>query len=191
MNCDRIEALSADYLGNELDARTRSQFAAHLASCGSCREGVAALEQTLTVMQRLETVDDDAAAARTNDLRVVRLAPRSVRLGLALLRTAAVLGFGVLLGHYLPDWAGRTVPRSVQVSETAAPSSLSRDGTGASRPAFPSINSDLRLGASPFLPPAPRVEGVHPRWLTLASRLGCEPVSLAEQLTLLAESRRQ
>ena len=43
MNCDRVEMLTADYVGAELKGPERQDFENHLAACEDCRERVSGL----------------------------------------------------------------------------------------------------------------------------------------------------
>lgn len=94
MNCNDIQNLLADYLGRELDPPRLAAFESHLSGCGPCRVEVASLQETLSVMQRLEAPPQAMIAP-----------PRHRARFLQPLAYAAMLLFGVGLGWWLkpPD----------------------------------------------------------------------------------------
>lgn len=54
MNCEQLNDLLADYLGEELDASDRKAIEAHLTACDFCRREVSALGETVRAMNRLD-----------------------------------------------------------------------------------------------------------------------------------------
>ena len=108
MDCNDIENLLADYLGRELDETQRRSFDQHLASCGRCQEHVAQLEQTVSVLQQLDTVSKVDAARHTGDLTVVRRHPAMLRIAVAVMKAAALIALGVGVGWQLGTRDGST-----------------------------------------------------------------------------------
>jgi len=117
MNCDHVKGSLADYLGDELDDTARQAIDNHLAACANCRAEVESLAHSRRVLEGLDTVSLASADARTRHLHVVPIRPPWQRIGLSLLKTAAILAMGILLGrwtiesslpHQSPPIAGET-----------------------------------------------------------------------------------
>jgi len=108
MDCNDIENLLADYLGRELDETQRRSFDEHLVSCGRCQEHVAQLEETVSVLQQLDTVSKADAARHTGGLTVVRRRPAMLRIAAAMMKAAALVAFGVGVGWQVGTGSGST-----------------------------------------------------------------------------------
>ena len=67
MNCDTTRSLLSDYLYDELDATTRDEFESHLATCSTCAESVASLQETVTVMQEFASREPMRNNSLSND----------------------------------------------------------------------------------------------------------------------------
>ena len=70
MNCKSAEALFSDLFDGSLPPAQREQVDAHLAACGSCREGYAAFEGATVALQGSgdRAVGDDDLVARNHML---------------------------------------------------------------------------------------------------------------------------
>ena len=115
MDCRTVEELLAEYLAEEIDANDRRELQAHLDQCTKCRDDVAELRQTLVYLESLETVSRESAALKTRFLRIVRQRRASVKFAIALLKAAAVLAFGVVLGR----WTASNTPAPSAPTPTA------------------------------------------------------------------------
>ncbi|MCA9251136.1 MAG: zf-HC2 domain-containing protein [Phycisphaerales bacterium] len=157
MNCNDIHSKLADYLGNELTQTDRIAVDRHLANCGACAGEVTSLQETLSALGKLDTVSHDAAAARTNDLRVVKRRPIIQRLALASLRIAAVLALGFALGRTSVEPLSNTNPN------------------------MPTPNGTERAVAQA------NTTNIHPDWLVIAERLNRNSSGLAGAFRHLAK----
>lgn len=101
MNCQDVESMLADYLGDELDASDRTRFEAHLASCAHCSAEVKDLQRMQTSLQDFPGVSAADAARRTRVLEIRRRAGWTERALLAGLRYAAILIIGAGVGWQL------------------------------------------------------------------------------------------
>ncbi len=115
MNCDDIENLLADYLGDELGLPQRAPFDSHLESCKRCREEVDDLQRMQTELQELPGVSMEYAAEQTLCLEVRRRSGWPARILRAGLRYAAMLAIGVGVG-----WQLNTVPADPTAGEPNA-----------------------------------------------------------------------
>lgn len=135
MNCNEIEPLMADALGDELRAADRAAFEAHLAGCESCRREYDTLQGALNTMRGL------AAPARVSvrregerliiDQRPTELRSRAARpkLGAGAFRYAASVLIAFLAGYLLHAGlmmrdAGGATPAPPQVAEGPSAPSL-------------------------------------------------------------------
>ena len=161
MNCTRVEQLTADYLGEELESGERARFDAHLADCDTCRARIAELTDTLAELNRLATVPLPMALEKTRGLCVVRRRSPVRRFVFSSLKVAAVLALGVLLGR-------------ASVGGTSLQTT--------SQPGVPKMPvSETKLVAV----------GVHPRWIELGRQVSSEHSSLASELLVLARTARK
>ena len=99
MDCNQIETMLADYLGNELDEQSRSTVDEHLRTCATCHREVEELQSTVATLSQLDTVSHGDARNRTRHLHIARRTSLPQRIILTSLRTAAVLLVGVFLGR--------------------------------------------------------------------------------------------
>jgi anti-sigma factor RsiW len=99
MDCREFESRVADYLGEELSADDRDVCEGHLASCSTCRARVVEYQAVVQKLQRLETVSTDVAARQTASLMVVRRPPAWRRIGGGVMKAAAVLAIGIIIGR--------------------------------------------------------------------------------------------
>jgi len=108
MNCEEVESLLADALGEELSAPQRTALEAHWSECERCREEHASLRGAVEVMRRL-TRPKRAQARRVGDRLILESSAGSTipRSDLArerkwyrgVLRYAAGLGIAFLAGY--------------------------------------------------------------------------------------------
>lgn len=53
MNCKRAEQLMSDYIDGNLDCSTETQFEAHIAECGGCKESLEIMRSMVSSLSRL------------------------------------------------------------------------------------------------------------------------------------------
>lgn len=115
MNCNEVEHLLADYLGDELNTPQRTALDAHVRSCPACGNEVATLRESLAMVRSLDvgvTVLSPTKPER-RQTTVIRLWRRGLARGLAYAATLLV-GFGV-------GWSARPV------SPTSGPPATTSD----------------------------------------------------------------
>jgi len=65
LNCEQLEPLIADLLGEELDNVDRVRLEAHLVDCDGCRREIAALARTNAVLRDVFTSPNEALPCKT------------------------------------------------------------------------------------------------------------------------------
>lgn len=100
MNREEYEAHLADYLGNELDPARRAEFEEFLNANADARAEVDELRATLDDLAHLQTLAEvPAVTAASSTPPEPTAGNRTLRFFTSLLKAAAVLMFGVLLGR--------------------------------------------------------------------------------------------
>ncbi|GJM25853.1 MAG: hypothetical protein DHS20C16_22680 [Phycisphaerae bacterium] len=158
MNCNEIETMLADYLGNELSDRDHKIVDDHLQGCEACAHEVMAFQQTVSTLGQLDTVSHADALRRTSRFQVSRRTPALQRIVFASLKIAAVLAIGFVLGRLS---FGETAKSQPDVAKDS--------GTGQQMVAH--ANSGT----------------IHPEWLEFAEKLNRNSSGLAGQLRHLAK----
>ncbi len=118
MDCREFENQMADYLGEELPAEARAECEAHLASCAACRERAGDRQTVIRTLRRLETVSPELATRQTAALTIVRRSPFWLRIGGGILKVAAVLAIGIVIGRHSRD--SQAPPQTTRSALTAA-----------------------------------------------------------------------
>jgi len=124
MNREEYEAHLADYLGNELDAARRAEFEEFLSANADARAEVEELRATLDDLAHLQTLAEvPAGSAVSTPQSEPAAGNRTLRFFTSLLKAAAVLMFGVLLGR-----ATAPPPATPGTGAPVAPSTLANAG---------------------------------------------------------------
>ncbi|MBN1514664.1 MAG: zf-HC2 domain-containing protein [Phycisphaerae bacterium] len=141
MDCHEFESRIADYLGEELPTDDRDACEAHLAACSTCRSRVIECRAVVQKLQRLETVSPELATRQTASLMVVRRPPAWRRVGDAMLKAAAVLAIGVMIGRY---------SQASESSQPTAPTALAVAPAADIHPDWIELGRQVSSGGSSF-----------------------------------------
>lgn len=167
-NTEHITELLSEYIDNRLSAQERHHLEAHLAACPQCREELASLQATVTVLRALPPVPvpssfyvyQERARARMPlfNLRAL-LRPGWAGAGLRFATAMVTMLFVLVLSA--------DIFTNLFLPHAAAPAPVALRQA----PATPSVEKDLREFAAPAGPtigtviptPQPRVLGVSPQ----------------------------
>ncbi len=116
MNCDKINDVLADYLGDELTDDDRAAVDEHVADCAACRAEVLSLSATVSSLRSLEPPVGARPVIRRT--ATIRWRPR-------LLAHAAVLALGIGIGY-----AVRPAPAPTQTPVQAPSGQVALDTSG-------------------------------------------------------------
>ncbi len=141
MDCHEFESRIADYLGDEMPADDRAACDAHLASCSTCRARAGDCQTVIRTLQRLETVSPELATRQTASLIVVRRPPIWRRIGGVMLKAAAVLAIGVMIGRQ---------SRVPAPSQTTDPTALAAAPAADIHPDWIELGRQVSSGGSSF-----------------------------------------
>jgi anti-sigma factor RsiW len=158
MNCNEVELMLADYLGNELPEEERRTVDSHLQRCAACAQQIETLQDTLTTLGHLDTISHGDAAHRTRDFQITRRPPAIQRIAIASLKIAAMLAFGVALGRWSQKQPTNSNPQTTDPSNTN-PQMVAQAGS----------------------------VSIHPDWLEFAAKLNRDSSGLAGPLRYLAK----
>lgn len=131
----------ADYLGDEMPADDRAACDAHLASCSTCRARAGDCQTVIRTLRRLETVSPETATRQTASLIVVRRPPAWHRIGGGMLKAAAVLAIGVVIGRY---------SQASESSQPTAPTALAAAPAADIHPDWIELDRKVSSGGSSF-----------------------------------------
>ena len=97
MECEQVQEMLADYLGDELNSSGRVTFESHLETCPQCRREFESLQTTLRCLEQLTgppVTMADALSGRRSRVPALR------RYALRALAYAATLAIGVGIGWF-------------------------------------------------------------------------------------------
>lgn len=173
MNCQQVGQYLPEYLGDELESTLRHDFEQHLRRCAACQAMVAGLAGAQEAMRAVDSVSWPQAARRTGALRVVVERSTIWRLGLGLLKAAALIGVGVWLG-----WGFADSESPGRANQPVA----ANNGQSASN----------KMVASAAQRQTDLIDGINPKWLERRQRVegAAAATSFARRLALLNSGRR-